>query len=126
MITWKEYWDNQRREEIMAINQQGILFDIIDERKRQDEKWGDQSVKNNYIWLAILMEEIGEISEAILKEVNWLDGRKELIQIAAVAVAWIEKLDKEHGQKSKFGTEPLKIPYTKKEDDHVENQRKYQ
>jgi len=100
IVTWKEYWTNQRRKETMAIGQQGILFDIIDERIRQDKKWGDQSDKNNYIWLAILTEEIGEIAEAILKEVYWLKGRKELIQIAAVAIAWIEKLDKEHGQKS--------------------------
>ena len=88
----------------MAIGQQGILYDIIDERIRQDKKWGADRELNNYIWLGILMEEVGEIATAINKEVHWLKGRKELVQIAAVAIAWIEKLDKEHGGKNQGET----------------------
>ena len=51
--------------------------------------------------LAILIEEVGEAATAILHKQKIgsvtdpeQDLRKELIQVAAVAVAWIERLDR--------------------------------
>ena len=78
--------------------QQQIFKDIQEERDNQDDKWGSiQSREDNEPWLQILVEEVGEVAEAQLKEAyDPLQSlRKELIQVAAVAVAWIEKLDLE-------------------------------
>ena len=72
------------------------------ERQNQDEKWGEQN-HNGLKWLAILMEEIGECSElinelylAIGESIDVEDNkeflRHELIQVAAVCVAWLESI----------------------------------
>lgn len=79
------------------MSQHSILSEIQTERKRQDAIWGKQN-HADFIWLSILTEEIGEVAQAILH-----DGfggshkgmaRKELIQAAAVAVAWLECMDR--------------------------------
>lgn len=87
----------------------GILDEVLVERRRQDEKWGPQD-HSDYKWLAILQEEIGEASEALLEADatgqlaephgshlarQWRrDARTELVQAAAVVVAWIEAHDR--------------------------------
>jgi len=43
-----------------------IISQITTERSRQDAKWGEQN-HDFPVWLAILMEEIGEASQAYLK-----------------------------------------------------------
>ena len=87
--------------------------DVVAERRRQDIKWGDQSAGSPLISddrrLAILVEEVGEVA----KELNDRDHdggeagviephlyreydqrlREELVQVAAVAVAFIEAID---------------------------------
>ena len=79
-----------------------ILKEISLERNRQDEKWGEQN-HNNFIWATILGEEYGEACQASFNE--WFDPatspiagtiriREELIQVAAVAVAWIEAIER--------------------------------
>ena len=66
------------------------------EREMQFVKWGDQNL-NNYQWLAVLTEEVGELAQAALhdefggKAAGTL--RDELIQVAAVAVQWLEMLE---------------------------------
>jgi NTP pyrophosphatase (non-canonical NTP hydrolase) len=63
---------------------------IAAERQRQDAKWGEQN-HDDFKWLSILMEEVGEVSKAALEH----DGPgvlKELSHAAAVAVAHIEAL----------------------------------
>ncbi|KAA1293832.1 MazG-like family protein [Leptospira interrogans] len=77
-----------------------IIQEIFRERKKQDQKWGEQ----NHIpieWCAILGEEVGEVNKAALETHFKYDGkndlsdyRKELIQVAAVALAMIECLDR--------------------------------
>lgn len=69
-----------------------IQDEIAAERKRQDEKWGEQS-HDPLIWKAILGEELGEADRAIL-EGSALKYRDEMIQVAAVAQASIESLDR--------------------------------
>jgi NTP pyrophosphatase (non-canonical NTP hydrolase) len=71
----------------------GILGEVVDERKRQDDRWGVQNHGPDG-WLTILMEEVGEASRAVLG--GWADNkyRRELVQVAAVAVAAIECLDR--------------------------------
>lgn len=75
-----------------------IIFDVFDERKKQDEKWGKDRDLDPFFWLAILVEEVGEIAKAIL-EPNFSDPknekiRKEAVQVAAVALAFIENIDR--------------------------------
>lgn len=91
---------------------ENILNEIKGERQRQNAKWGEQ---NHSIieWQAILMEEVGEAAkEAVdyhfangkinphlkagknLQNQRLIDYRKELIQVAAVAVQMIECLDR--------------------------------
>ena len=67
-----------------------IINLILEERQRQDDKWGEQN-HDVYKWLAILGEEVGEANQSALQdEKNELIN--ELIQIGAVAVAMIESL----------------------------------
>ena len=61
---------------------------VRDERIRQDKKWGEQNHRDS-TWLAILVEEVGEAAKAILEK-DGDDLEKEIIQVAAVAVAWRE------------------------------------
>ena len=63
---------------------------IDEERQRQDAKWGDQSGHSDEKWLAILVEEVGEVSQAILQQYDRHKLLAELGQVAAVAVAWME------------------------------------
>ena len=72
----------------------GILLRILEERKIQDLKWGTVPRLGHDFgkWLVILMEEIGEASRAEL-EGDWLQSNKELLEAAAVIVAWIEHLE---------------------------------
>ena len=71
-----------------------VLADIADERARQDEKWGDQSGHPYLLWNAILGEEVGEVSRVLLEDLDAKRLRAELVQVAAVAVAWVETIDK--------------------------------
>lgn len=92
-----------------------ILSDVIYERQRQHARWGRQShpdgtggmsavlareaaqrecddltVSGLLTWRAILAEEVAEA----FAEVDQDRLREELVQIAAVAVQWIEALDR--------------------------------
>lgn len=70
-----------------------VFKNIAEERCRQEEKWGEQ---NHSSWADITIE---ELSEAI--DENNIDRRRqELVQLGAVIVAWIEKIDRELKQKS--------------------------
>lgn len=73
-----------------------ILDEIREERKAQDKKWGEQN-HGPFKWLAILGEEVGEANRAALTlgcSKDLVLYRNELIQVAAVAVAMIECLDR--------------------------------
>lgn len=78
-----------------------VYDEIRQERQRQLDKWKIQ----NHLpieWLPILMEEVGEVSREALENhfpvykpfKGFENYRKELIQVAAVAVAMIESLDR--------------------------------
>ena len=68
------------------------------ERKRQDETWGDQAHHPDMTWLAILVEEVGELSRVVLHarfnghDGTWDNAIEEATQVAAVATAWLEAL----------------------------------
>lgn len=78
-----------------------VLVDIAEERRRQDQKWGTRE-QAFPVWLTILGEEVGEACQAAL-DYNFSPGpsvdtarriREELVQVAAVATAAIEDLDR--------------------------------
>lgn len=75
-----------------------VLQDIVEERARQDAKWGQQNHEAP-VWSSILGEEVGEACQALLHDLYGGQAagtlRKELVQVAAVAVQWIECLDRE-------------------------------
>ncbi len=77
-----------------------IFNEIKKERTTQDIKWGVQN-HSQIEWCAILGEEVGEVQKAALEtHFNYItnktdDYRKELIQVAAVAVAMIECYDRQ-------------------------------
>src|SRR3990167_1995346 len=80
-----------------------VLSDVNDERNRQEEKWGAQN-HDPFTWGAILAEEVGEAAEEALHArfpnpeddpaTRLANYRTELVQVAAVAVAMIECLDR--------------------------------
>lgn len=75
---------------------------VLTERASQDAKWGDQSYHLDTTWLAILMEEVGELSQVILhakfdgKHGTWDNAIEEASQVAAVAMAWLEAMLMRH------------------------------
>lgn len=100
-----------------------VLREVADERRRQEEKWGEQNhpdvlpgwhvddfgiptqeqakrvtdvraERGTLAYADILIEELCEAVEAAC-EGDKGELRAELIQVAAVAVAWVEKLDRE-------------------------------
>lgn len=81
--------------------QSEILSLITDERRSQESKWGVQN-HTPIEWCVILMEEVGEMAKEAheyhfrgryYKDTGQLERyRKELIQVAAVAVAMLESL----------------------------------
>lgn len=96
---------------------ESILNEIRAERQKQNEKWGEQN-HNLVEWIAILTEEVGEASKEavdyhfknpylngrgemqpvlendVVQHIRLKDYRKELIQVASVAVQMIECLDR--------------------------------
>lgn len=79
-----------------------IFGDITEELERQLLKWGPQDDQADTVWLTVLTEEVGESANAVLSsrpgaeyELEWLHHlRTELVQVAAVAVNWIECVDR--------------------------------
>ena len=80
-----------------------IISEVARELQRQIDKWGVQQ-HQPLIWNAILGEEVGEVSKAILEtwfqgKANFTNGeeyRQELIQVAAVAISAIRAIDMEN------------------------------
>lgn len=83
-----------------------MILDVLEERDRQEEMREAGRFKQTcadpamdpYVAVAVLGEEFGEVARAVLSaEGNANDGggdlRSELVQVAAVAVAWIEGID---------------------------------
>ncbi len=73
------------------------VYDVCVERVRQDMKWGTQNHSPGR-WMLILMEEVGEFSQAVLdaqvKGADPAEIRKELVQVVAVALSMLENCDR--------------------------------
>lgn len=85
---------------VLITKRANVLHGIDCERDSQDEKWGVQD-HDDTIWMTILAEEIGEAAQEVLQRrfgdeaKGHGDLRSELVQIAAVATAWIECIDRD-------------------------------
>ena len=87
----------------MTQTQQKTIDLILAERRRQEEKFGEQN-HDLPVWMLILGEEYGELQEAILESGPWkgihpeLGGYdnvlKEATHVAAVAVQILEYLQR--------------------------------
>ena len=84
------------------------ICEIIDERSRQDDKWGQQNHQPQF-WTGILGEEFGELCEAINETVfnngkhakpkgGYENMRKEAVHVAAVTVGFLEYLERNNGK----------------------------
>lgn len=71
-----------------------VTCDVLNERHRQDDKWGDQTGLDDKLWAVIHGEEFGEVCAAILsqKDTDPDSLYDELIQLAATCVAHAEAL----------------------------------
>jgi len=86
-------------ETIELLNRGKRAEAILMERDRQDELWGKQNHSLSE-WMVILVEEVGELADAISANIfctdvskkNW---REEAVQVAAVALAMLEQYQEE-------------------------------
>jgi hypothetical protein len=96
----------QRNDPITAANgKQAIaLLDIIEERNRQDDTFGEQNHHPAY-WFSILGKQMGQLGEKVVdrewaardRKSHALDVmRWEAVQVAAVALAMVEAIDRGH------------------------------
>jgi NTP pyrophosphatase (non-canonical NTP hydrolase) len=75
------------------------IDEIARERRRQDAKWGEQN-HDMITWCAILTEEVGELAQCALQEKFGGEHgtaerlRNEAVQVAAVAIAIVECLER--------------------------------
>jgi NTP pyrophosphatase (non-canonical NTP hydrolase) len=84
-----------------ALTAMKVCGEVMDERRRQDAKWGKSSDRPAPP-LSVLVEEVGEVANAMLTLSSAEEGglrivnelRTELIQVAAVAVAMVEAIDR--------------------------------
>ena len=85
--------------EFISDIQRNAIIDVLNERVRQESKWGEQN-HDPFTYGAILGEEFGELMQAALQtryggEKGGLDHlREEAVQTAAVALAVVECLDR--------------------------------
>jgi NTP pyrophosphatase (non-canonical NTP hydrolase) len=78
------------------LSREDIFDQIMEEIQRQRVKHGPQGEMFSQptdmkSW--ILFEEVGEVAHALNEHMPIEEVRKELVQVAAVAVAWIEAID---------------------------------
>lgn len=86
------------------IAAENAIHAVIQERLRQDQLWGEQN-HDPFSYLAILVEEVGEVAKAALKLSLEKDStsayehlHEEAVQVAAVALAIVECLERKKWQ----------------------------
>ena len=81
----------------MSMSDRQVIHLLTNERRHQDAKWGVEfKGRTDERWLAILIEEVGELAMAMMKcgDSLGIHGDKEieeeLVQVMAVAASWLE------------------------------------
>lgn len=97
----KRAWELRQAKAELLLRQtadKAALGLVLEERAKQDARWGVQN-HSPFIWLSILTEEVGEFSQTALE--TYFGGPKggrmleEAVQVAAVALAIVECLQRE-------------------------------
>ena len=81
------------KEESMKRIEEWLVAEVLGETGRQIDQWGVQSHPAEH-WLGILMEEVGEVARACI-ELDEDAMRKELIQVAAICMSWLDNIDRD-------------------------------
>jgi NTP pyrophosphatase (non-canonical NTP hydrolase) len=86
-----------------TLNVSMVYDDVHKERERAHAKHGakghsrEAAAWTDREWLPILMEEVGEVAHELTYDTVYVDARlalrKELVQVAAMACAWIDRID---------------------------------
>ncbi len=108
----------KERQYLIAYNK-NVMIDTLDrvayERDRQDKKWGTQDHTPGE-WMAILGEEYGEVCEKVCdtfqtgpEALDIPQYEYELIQVAAVCVAAIENIRRQHGETAQAATRATRV-----------------
>lgn len=105
----------------MSINTDRVIYDLLKERAAQDRQWGEQNhpsgtgshldgklakwareqtqeaaYDGSLTWKHILREEVYEVFAEQMPDLL----RNELIQVIAVATAWVEMLDRQEANRA--------------------------
>ncbi len=92
---------NKERDRADALVSDQSLRSVLQERQRQEMKWGEQN-HDPFTYLAVLTEEVGELAQAALH--TRFGGskaaglREEAVHTAAVALAIVQCLDRDKWQ----------------------------
>ena len=70
---------------------ESICRTVLAERAGQFHKWGDQT-HTHEAWIAILEEEVAEVKCKVACDYEIDEIFKEIIQVAAVAIAWADDM----------------------------------
>lgn len=93
----KTYETNWRSVKVLGEAQAIAINAIVKERQWQIAKFGDQVHTDDH-WFLILSEEVGEVAQARLHDIYGGKAmgtlKEELVQVAAVALAWLEQLER--------------------------------
>ena len=92
---------DEEAEDLGAAIESNVYGDIHQERVKAHRKHGaagnsrEDASWDNKEWLPILMEEVGEVAHWFTydSEMDIDELRNELIQVAAMAAAWIDSID---------------------------------
>lgn len=71
-----------------------VLHTITQERIEQDMKWGAYRDQPDMTWISILLKEVLEVAQATIEH-DAVRMKTELVQVAAVAIAWLEAIERE-------------------------------
>ena len=75
------------------------VLSLVRVRREEQKSSFDDSAYTYEYWLAVLMEEVGEVAQSVVDKPCGLEDNAELkrrlVQVAAVAVAMIERIDKD-------------------------------
>ena len=75
------------------VRHQRIIFDIEQELKAQDAKWGTNRRKPMAEWVVILGEEFGEVCNAIMEDETWEADEhtyEEIVQVVSVGIQMLK------------------------------------
>lgn len=70
---------------------------IEDELQKQYGRWGDHSHSDEK-WFQILVEEVGEVANAMLEGKSEEEVTKEIVQIGVAVRGWLEDRNDEKGE----------------------------